>query len=325
MALLSSIKSKVWGISVLGTGAIAEGIASLRQCIHIILHTTLGTDPLRPLFGSRVYKYQDAPVNIAIPNIKASIIEALAIWEKRIRVLSVTHRHVAPEHLEFEVTYLIVDENLIDSIIFNPGGITGGGPPVGLILQAIFPPNIFVTRNYINFSLNNSPVPPARPVGGFPNPTETYNWCVANWGSYGSWQLLADRIILNLNPGHYTQASLGIFVLEAGGGVDTRFAAWIPPIIAADTSYNINFNPNGTGVLQSQTISPSLLITKDDLLNFVRTYWGSYGRWEFEYTIQSAADFNNDFNDDFDSQTEGYELVLYSNTVATALLEVEII
>jgi len=151
LAVLDNIKSKVWGISILGTGVIAEGLASLRQCISIILHTSLGTDPLRPLFGSRVYKYQDAPVNIAIPNIKASIIEALSIWEKRIKVVSVTHRTAATAHLEFEVTYLIVDENLIDSIIFNPGGITGGGPVVNLTLQAIFPPNIYVTRNYISF------------------------------------------------------------------------------------------------------------------------------------------------------------------------------
>jgi len=320
--MLSDIKSKVWGISILGTGAIAEGISSLRQCIYIILHTTLGTDPLRPLFGSRVYKYQDAPVNIAIPNIKAGIIEALAIWEKRIRVISVTHRMAATGHLEFEITYLLVDENLVDSIIFNPGGIIGGGPTVNLVLQAIFPPNIYVTRNYISFSLNNSPVQPSPPAGGFANPTDTYNWCVANWGNYGTWQLLPDRIICTLRPGNYTQASLGIFVTQIGGGTMLRFSAFIPPLVASYLvpPYIVNFNPNNTGLLQSY---PPGLSTKEDILNYARTNWASYGTWELEY-VQTVGEFNNDFNNDFTSQSDGYELALYSNTVATALLEVEI-
>lgn len=307
----------------MGTGAIAEGISSLRQCIAIILHTSLGTDPLRPLFGSKVYSYQDAPVNIAIPNIKASIIEALAIWEKRIKVQSVTHRIAGTGHLEFEITYLIVDENLIDSITFNPGGITGGGVPVNLFLQAIFPPNIYVTRNYISFSINNSPVQPPPPPGGFATPLATYSWCVANWGNYGTWQLLTDRIVLNLNPGYYTQASLGIFVLEGGGGVMLRFGALIPPLIAADTSYRLNFNPSNSGLLQS---TPAFLLTKEDLAAYAKINWGSYGRWELEYVVNNLGDFSDDFNTDFFSLSDGYELVLYSNTVNTdTTLGVEII
>jgi len=322
LATLSNIKSKVWGISILGTGAIAEGISSLRQCISIILHTSLGTDPLRPLFGSRVYSYQDAPVNIAIPNIKASIIEALAIWEKRIKVQSVTHRIAAAGHLEFEITYLLVDENLIDSIIFNPGGITGGGLPVDLLLQAIFPPNIYLTRNYINFSLNNSGVQPSPPAGGFATPLDTYNWCVTNWGNYGTWRLLTDRITLNLNPGHYTQASLGIFVLQGGGGVMLRFGALVPPVGVFDTPYNIKFNPNAGGLLQS---TPAALYSKEDVLNYARTNWASYGRWELEYVVNSLGEFSDDFNTDFFSLSDGYVLALYSNTVnSSTTLEVEL-
>lgn len=323
MAVLNDIKSKVWGISVLGTGAIAEGISSLRQCISIILHTSLGSDPLRPLFGSNVYKYQDAPVNIAIPNIKAGIINALSIWEKRIKVLSVTHRIADTGHLEFEITYLLVDENLVDSIVYNPGGITGTTVAVNLLLQAIFPPNIFTTRNFISFSLNNSPVQPPPPPGGFATPTDTYNWCVINWGNYGIWQLLADRIILKLKPGNYTQASLGIFVLQGGGGTLLRFGALIPALAGADDtlSYSIHFNPNATGTLTSAIF----LLTKDDVLTYARTNWGSYGTWALEYVVNNIGEFNNDFNNDFTSQVDGYELVLYSNTVATAALEVTII
>jgi len=312
LALLENIQSKVWGISILGTGVIAEGLASLRQCISIILHTSLGTDPLRPLFGSRVYKYQDAPTNIAIPNIKASIIEALSIWEKRIKVLSVTHSYgETTGHLQFEITYKLVDENLIDSIIYNPGGISGTTTPVNLTLQAIFPPNIYVTRNYISFSLNNSPVLPPPPAGGFATPTDTYNWCVANWGNYGTFVLLPDRLMCYLNAGVYTQASLGIFVIEVGGGVMLRFGALIPPLGVSDTPYNIKFNPSGSGLLQS---TPALLYSKEDILNYARTNWAAYGRWELEYVVNTLGDFSDDFSSDFYSLVDGYELVLYSNT-----------
>lgn len=323
MSVLADIKSKVWGISILGTGVIAEGISSLRQCIAIILHTSLGSDPLRPLFGSRVYKYQDAPVNIAIPNIKASIIEALSVWEKRIKVISVTHRMVATGHVEFEITYLLVDENLVDSIVYNPGGITGILIPVNLLLQAIFPPNIFLTRNYISFGLNNAAVQPPPPPGGFATPADTFNWCVTNWGNYGTWHLLADRITLNLNPGNYTQASLGIFVLEGGGTALLRFGALIPPVGAIDVSYNIKFNPSNTGLLQSMG---TVLYTKEDILNYARTNFAPYGRWELEYVSNTTGEFNEDFNSDFYSIGAGYQLALYSNTVNTSTtLEVEII
>src|SRR5438128_1079932 len=110
MASLDTINSKVWGISILGTGVIAEGLASLRQCIDIILRTSIGTDPLRPLFGSYIHRHQDAPLNIAIPNIKKSIVDALQIWEKRIKVESIAHTILDAGHVEYEIVYTIVDE-----------------------------------------------------------------------------------------------------------------------------------------------------------------------------------------------------------------------
>lgn len=318
MATLESIKSKVWGISILGTGKIAEGLASLRQCISIILHTSLGTDPLRPLFGSRVYKYQDAPVNIAIPNIKASIIEALRIWEKRIRVQSVTHRLNSAGHVEFEITYLLVDENLLDSIIFNPGGGLGTGQ---LILQAIFPTGSGTLRNTISFKLNNADVLPLPPTAGFTTTTETYNWCVANWGNYGTWRLLSDRIVLELNPGNYYQARLSMAVIA---GV-TRFAAAIPPLTAPGQSYNILFNPDATGLQESSVLFPSLVFSKEKIQLVSQLLWASYGTWVIEYASTTGGEFSDDFSDDFNTTHDSYELVLYSSTVTAAQLDVEIL
>lgn len=321
MATLKSINSKVWGISVLGTGLIAEGIASLRQCIFIILHTSLGSDPLRPLFGSKVYKYQDAPVNIAVPNIKASIIQALSIWEKRIRVLSVTHRYNDTAHLEFEITYLLVDENLIDSIIFSPGGITGGSTS-NLVLQMIFPPGSDHLRNTVKFLYLNNTAQPQQPADGFTNTTETFNWCSTNWAHYGRWELLADRILLYLPPGSYPDTTLNMYVYDQV----LKFQSFIPPITTPGTSYRVLFNPNDTGLLQSDVIQPTPpLLTKEAILLFARNNWGSYGRWELEYVVNTNGSFSNDFGSDFDSLYDGYVLALYSNIVTAAQLDTEII
>lgn len=319
MATLDSIQSKVWGISVLGSGIIAEGIASLRQCISIILHTSLGSDPLRPLFGSRVYKYQDAPVNIAIPNIKASIIEALRIWEKRIKVQSVNHRIVDAGHLEFEIVYLLVDENLLDSIIFRPGGVISGTS--NMILQAIFPPGSDTLLNTIAFKLNDTEVHPLPPITGFPSTTQTFDWCVANWGNYGTWRLLSDRIILELNPGSYFNGSLTMTVMA---GIK-RFAAIIPPLTDPGTSYNGKFNPDFTGLLETSVLFSGYILSKEKLLLVAQLLWASYGTWAVEYIPDSLGDFSDDFSDDFDIVHAHYELVLYSPTVNTALLDVEII
>lgn len=315
MAALDTIESKVWGISIIGTGVIAEGIASLRQCIDIILRTSLGTDPLRPLFGSNIYKYQDAPINIAIPNIKASIVEALRIWETRIKVQKINHYLADAGHVEFEVVYKLVDSGLIDKITFNPN-VTSGSNQTGLILQAFFPPGVDIKRNNLNFTINNAAVLPAPPVYGFASVEETYAWVVTNWGSYGTWHLLADRIVCYLNPNNYVQAGLEMFLLT-----ETRFATNIPPL--EDNIYNIKFNPDNAGLMESYLLGGDAIITKEALLSFAVANWSSYGSWAIEYFVNPIGTFNSDFNDDFESQSDGYQLVLYSSTITTTLLEVE--
>lgn len=50
---------------------------SINQCIAIILTTRKGSVPLRPTFGSEIYKYVDYPVNEAIPNITRETIDSV--------------------------------------------------------------------------------------------------------------------------------------------------------------------------------------------------------------------------------------------------------
>lgn len=67
-----------------------QQFADIEQCIRIILGSPLGSDPLRPLFGSRVHNYLDWPLETARPHIVRETMTALAAWEPRIEVARVT-------------------------------------------------------------------------------------------------------------------------------------------------------------------------------------------------------------------------------------------
>jgi phage baseplate assembly protein W len=89
LALDSSQPSAVSVQPGAGIGNVVQGIDDVNQCIGIILATPKGSDPLRPTFGCDLWRWLDAPVNVARPHLVREIVEALTIWEPRVRVLSV--------------------------------------------------------------------------------------------------------------------------------------------------------------------------------------------------------------------------------------------
>jgi uncharacterized protein len=91
---LDDITSADWSLALdssqpSGIGNVVQGVADINQCIGIILATPKGSDPLRPNFAADLWRWIDAPVNVARPNLVREIVEGLTIWEPRIRVLSV--------------------------------------------------------------------------------------------------------------------------------------------------------------------------------------------------------------------------------------------
>jgi uncharacterized protein len=80
-----------------GIGNAVQGVADINQCIGIILATPQGSDPLRPTFACDLWKWLDAPVNIARPHLVREIVTALTKWEPRVRVLSVVVNLVAAD------------------------------------------------------------------------------------------------------------------------------------------------------------------------------------------------------------------------------------
>ena len=89
-ASLADITSADWSLKLGTIGAVVQGIGDIDQCIAIILTTPRGSDPLRPTFGVDVWRYIDNPINVAIPSIVREVSAAIAMWEPRVNLRSVS-------------------------------------------------------------------------------------------------------------------------------------------------------------------------------------------------------------------------------------------
>jgi len=114
---IQDIVSTNWQLSNQTIGQIAEGIDDIRQCIGIILTNTKGSDPLRPLFGSDIWRFIDNPVNTAVANISAEIIDCVGKWEQRIRIKELVY-NIAGSRIDFELTAELLESGEITQILF---------------------------------------------------------------------------------------------------------------------------------------------------------------------------------------------------------------
>lgn len=83
---MSTKDGRNWQISISNPAVIVEGGEDIAQCIYTILTTIPGSDPLRPTFGSNIYRYIDAPISKAQPRMIYEAITAIGRWEKRVSV-----------------------------------------------------------------------------------------------------------------------------------------------------------------------------------------------------------------------------------------------
>ena len=86
MTNLNEITYVDWQCNLNGIGGAAQGVEDINQCIAIMLQTQKGSDPHRPTFGSDIMKYVDYPINAAKPNIIRETIDAINLWETRVKV-----------------------------------------------------------------------------------------------------------------------------------------------------------------------------------------------------------------------------------------------
>lgn len=309
MATLKQITSSIWGIGIQGFGVVVEGLESIKQCIGIILQTTPGTDPLRPEFGSNVYKYIDTPVNTAIPNIKLAILQALGLWETRIVVKQISHT-INLQRLYFNITYGLVDSDQVDSmqIGLNSYGFILEPAAQPYVVTAAIPNNPNGYRYSFNLIINGQEIDPQAPAFGFDDIDDLYNWVSSNYATHGKWYILPTSIVCYLVPGSYSNTSATIGLAQV-----TRLFASVEPL-SIGQGYQLSFTP-GPGYTP---ISPGTLFDNAGvMLSWAQQYLSSYGTWAVETVTGS---FSDDFGDDFD--TVETQLVLYTTTNSAATISV---
>ncbi len=91
---LADIKSADWSMTLGAIGEVVQGIADVEQCLGIIVTTPRGSDPIRPTFGANIWRYIDFPISMALPAIVSELTSAIAAWEPRVKLVSVTARPV---------------------------------------------------------------------------------------------------------------------------------------------------------------------------------------------------------------------------------------
>ena len=91
---MTQIPSSLHWQPALNDLGVALEVADVEQSIRVILKTPKGSDPLRPTFGSDCHLHIDKPVNIAVPYMVRSTVEAIRDWEPRCKLLRVVPRIV---------------------------------------------------------------------------------------------------------------------------------------------------------------------------------------------------------------------------------------
>ena len=297
MATLNNILSPVWTLSLNGGGEIAEGLDAIKQCLNVIVRTTKGTDPLRPEFGSDLYKYADQPLNTAIPNMKLAMLDAVAMWEPRIKVTYIAHTlgDTDKGQIDFKLGYSLADGSISDSLIVavNSGGVITGSTRQRMILRAYLPMDGTGLQFQISGQLNGANILPAPPASGFSSVSDLYAWVQQNWTNYGQWYLTADSIVGYMNPSN-TSGSISVSLLSV-----RQIVGAIP------TGFNYTITVNVDDVLYSNVNACN---TPGDLLQYVATdpILGALGTWQIATLPDS---FDDDFSEDFDTYTQALQLI----------------
>jgi phage baseplate assembly protein W len=313
--IAETIGTPFFQLSTVGVGALAVGIADIRQRIYNVLNTVPGSDPFRPIFGSLVYLYTDKPITVAIPNIKKEIFDSLSLWMPEIQVNRITHKFTGESQLEFAVTYTLVDDDLIDTINYSAGDITGVTDSNNIIISAFVPAKVTNGIYRVDFDVNGEQVTPTIPSAGFLTATDMLSWISNNWSNYGRWYLTADTLILYLNNGIAKTASLS--VTEAAELTIKKLF----PLLVAGHYFNLTFDVDGVDA--EPEFPTNTFTTIESVLFWVKENWGQYGNWSVEVEVSNGlGDFSiEDFNGDFENGegiVANYYLIYQTDKYLTA-------
>lgn len=100
------LKSADWQLSADEFGTLVQGVDDIMQCVRIILETAKRSDPLRPEFGTNIYKYIDQPGTLVAPKIVQEIVDGITTWEPRVTLKSVSYT-LQGEHVIYNISFTI--------------------------------------------------------------------------------------------------------------------------------------------------------------------------------------------------------------------------
>lgn len=304
-------------MSSIGVGAVATGLADIKQCIDFILRTIPGSCPFRPLFGSNIYRYIDREARIAIPNIKKEIFEALDLWEPRITIQSITHE-TASGHLIFKISFKVIDDGILSTLEWSANGvIESSGSTSGVILSAVIPTKITNGRYKAVFNINGDLAYPVFPSAGFGSAADLLTWVSANWFNYGAWYIAGDKLVLYMKNGIANSANLTVtqtvFITD-----ETEI-----PKLGAGEYYSLILSLDGIAAVPVFPISTFSSV--GGMISWLQTYWGSYGT--FSIVVDGfevdEGDYTSDYSSDFDTYgvIEDLILVFTTDQFTTASIE----
>lgn len=114
---ITDITASNWQLSLRTGGAVAQGLDDIRQCIQTILTTTQGSDPMRPLFGSQIWKYIDTPIMEGVSNISADILDSILKWETRIVVKKLVY-DIVGSRIDYALTVTLLESGQSTELLF---------------------------------------------------------------------------------------------------------------------------------------------------------------------------------------------------------------
>lgn len=118
------------GIDGRGRFKLASGVDDVEQAIRIILYTPRGERVMRPEFGCRIYELLYEPNDASTRGLACLYVEqALAMWEPRVRVVSVSAQFSDPEgeRLLVQIVYEVKATHDRRSLVFPFYRIPGEG------------------------------------------------------------------------------------------------------------------------------------------------------------------------------------------------------
>ena len=116
---LSKIKVANWQLSLSSIGGIETGLDDIRQCIKIALTTRRGDLALDPFFGSGIYLYIDKPIEVARPDLIREIYECINIYEKRVKLTSVSISRDGVASIIVSLSFTVVSSGISDEFKIN--------------------------------------------------------------------------------------------------------------------------------------------------------------------------------------------------------------